>query len=132
MQATYPGSELGLPESGPGSLATIGRRVGAVVLDCLIAAALTWPFTAPELPRNWSLVGFFVLYVATTWWFGRTPGMMLTGLRLGVEGKGQSLGLLKAVVRTVLLMLLLPAVLMDGNRRGFHDKAAGTVVVTDR
>lgn len=132
MQTTYPGSELGLPESGPGSLATIGRRVGAVVLDCLIAAALTWPFTAPELPRNWSLVGFFVLYVATTWWFGRTPGMMLTGLRLGVEGEGQSLGLLKAIVRTVLLMLLLPAVLMDGNRRGFHDKAAGTVVVTDR
>ena len=132
MQATYPGSELGLPEAGPGSLATIGRRVGAVVLDCLIAAALTWPFTAPELPRNWSLVGFFVLYVATTWWFGRTPGMMLTGLRLGVEGEGQSLGLLKAIVRTVLLMLLLPAVLMDGNRRGFHDKAAGTVVVTDR
>ncbi|GAB3302819.1 RDD family protein [Epidermidibacterium keratini] len=132
MPTTYPGSDLGLPESGPGSLATIGARVGAVVIDCLIAGLLTWPFTAPELPRNWSLIGFFVLYVATTWWFGRTPGMMLTGLRLGVEGKGQSLGLLKAVVRTVLLMLLLPAVLMDGNRRGFHDKAAGTVVVTDR
>ena len=41
-------------------------------------------------------------------------------------------GLIKpyqALVRTVLLLLLVPALVWDADRRGLHDKAAGAIVV---
>jgi uncharacterized RDD family membrane protein YckC len=38
-------------------------------------------------------------------------------------------GFLASALRTALLMLLVPAVIVDRDGRGLHDKAAGTVVV---
>lgn len=130
-EAIYPGEQLGLPETGPGSLATIGRRAMAFVGDALVAAAVTWPFTVPELPKNWSLLSLFIIYTLATAFVGRTPGMAMAGIRMG-STTGRPVGLPRAVARTVLLMLVLPAVVLDGDRRGFHDKAGGTVVVNDR
>lgn len=128
----YPGVNLGLPRSGLGSVATYGSRFLALVVDCLLAGAITWAFTAPEAPRNWSLITLFVLYTGTTATIGRTPGMMLAGIGLASEVEGRPLGLLKAAARTALLMLLIPAVVVDQNRRGLHDKVAGTIVVNAR
>lgn len=132
VEVEYPGADLGLPRSGLASVATIGSRVGALLIDCLLAGALTWVFTAPELPRNWSLVTLLVVYTLSTAFLGRTPGMMFVGIGLASEVEGQRLGLAKALVRTVLLLLLIPAVILDQNRRGLHDKAAGTIVVNAR
>lgn len=131
-EVEYPGADLGLPRTGAASVATIGSRLGALLLDCLLAGALTWVFTAPQLPQNWSLVTLFVLYTISTAFFGRTPGMTFVGIGLASKIEGQRLGLPKAAVRTVLLMLLVPAVLLDQDRRGLHDKAAGTIVVNAR
>lgn len=131
-EVEYPGADLGLPRTGMASVATIGSRIGALLIDCLLAGALTWIFTAPELPRNWSLLTFFLIYTVTTAFFGRTPGMTFMGIGLGSKIEGQRLGLLKATVRTILLMLLIPAVILDQDRRGLHDKAAGTVVINGR
>lgn len=36
----YPGQRLGLPQTGPGSLARTGRRIGALFLDWLVAYGL--------------------------------------------------------------------------------------------
>jgi uncharacterized RDD family membrane protein YckC len=41
-------------------------------------------------------------------------------------------GLLWALVRTVLLCLLIPAAIWDRDHRGMHDRAAGTVLVRRR
>ena len=44
----WPGEKLGLPESGPGSLAPVGRRAGAVAIDwivCMLIANLIHMFT---------------------------------------------------------------------------------------
>src|SRR6476660_6896579 len=38
--ADYPGQRLGLPQAGPRSLARLGRRVGALLIDWLIAYGL--------------------------------------------------------------------------------------------
>jgi uncharacterized RDD family membrane protein YckC len=46
-------------------------------------------------------------------------------VRLG----GASAGPLLAVIRTVLLAVVIPAVIWDHDTRGFHDKIAGTVPV---
>src|SRR5687767_4356524 len=126
------GASLGLPASGPGSLASFGTRVIAFVVDALIAGVVAALFTAPELPRNWSLLSFGLVYVVSLVAFGQTPGMRLVGLRLAHPRQGQRLALWRAVVRTALLMLLVPALVVDADGRGLHDRLTDTAVVRER
>lgn len=126
------GASLGLPPSGPGSLASFGTRVVAYFVDAIAAALIAGLFTAPQLPGNWSLVSFALLYVATLVGLGQTPGMRLTGLRIAHPRPGERLALWRAVVRTALLMLLVPALLVDADGRGLHDRLTGTAVVRER
>jgi len=35
----------------------------------------------------------------------------------------------RPIVRTVLLLLVVPALIWDSDQRGFHDKLAGTVLI---
>jgi uncharacterized RDD family membrane protein YckC len=126
------GASLGLPPSGPGSLAAFSTRVVAFFVDALIAAVVAALFTAPQLPGNWSLLPFGLIYVAALVAFGQTPGMRLLGLRLAHPREGQRLALWRAVVRTGLLMLLVPALVVDADGRGLHDKLTDTAVVRDR
>ena len=127
----YPGQKLGLPQEGPASVATYGRRVAAFVIDALIAAAITWIFTVPELPQNWSLLTFFVVCTLSSALLGCTPGMAAMRIRLAGDREGKRLGLWRAAVRTALTMVVIPAVISDSDRRGLHDKAVGTTVVSD-
>ena len=126
------GASLGLPADGPGSLATFTSRTGAFVVDAIAAALVAGLFTAPDLPGNWSLLSFGVLTVAFLAVAGQTPGMRLLGLRLAHSRPGQRLALWRAVVRTGLLILLVPALLVDADGRGLHDRLTGTAVVRDR
>ena len=126
------GASLGLPPSGPGSLASFGTRVVAYFVDAIAAALIAGLFTAPQLPGNWSLVSFALLYVGTLVGLGQTPGMRLTGLRIAHPRAGERLALWRAVVRTALLMLLVPALLVDADGRGLHDRLTGTAVVRER
>ena len=126
------GASLGLPPSGPGSLASFSTRVGAYLVDALVAAVVAAAFTAPSLPRNWSLLSFGLIYVITLVAFGQTPGMRLLGLRLAHPRPGERLALWRAVVRTALLMLLVPALIVDADGRGLHDRLTDTAVVRDR
>jgi uncharacterized RDD family membrane protein YckC len=124
-----------LPEEGPGSVAGYGRRLVALIVDWLVAmllaqivsAALHWNPTTRSLG---TLVIFGVLSWLFTGIFGTTIGKRLAGLRVAVAGSGGGrVGLLRALERAVLLVLLIPAVLWDRDHRGLHDRAAGTVVV---
>ena len=88
-------------------------------------------FTAPDLPGNWSLVAFAAITVLTLVLVGQTPGMRLLGLRLAHPRQGQRLALWRAVVRTALLCLLVPALVVDADGRGLHDRLTDTAVVRD-
>jgi uncharacterized RDD family membrane protein YckC len=126
------GASLGLPADGPGSLAAFGTRVGAFCVDALGSALVAGLFTAPELPGNWALVAFAAVTVVTLVAFGQTPGLRLLGLRLAHPRPGQRLAPWRAVVRTALLCLLVPALLVDSDGRGLHDRLTGTAVVRDK
>jgi uncharacterized RDD family membrane protein YckC len=126
------GASLGLPAEGPGSLAAFGSRAVAFVVDVIGAALIAGLFTAPDLPGNWSLLAFAVLTVGSLVISGQTPGMRLLGLRMAHPRPGGRLALWRAVVRTGLLMLLVPALVVDSNGRGLHDRLTGTAVVRDR
>jgi uncharacterized RDD family membrane protein YckC len=125
------GASLGLPAEGPGSLAGFGSRVIAFFVDALASAFIAGLFTAPRLPGNWSLLSFALITVGTLVAFGQTPGMRLLGLRLAHPRPGERLALWRAVVRTGLLILLLPALLVDADGRGLHDRLTATAVVRD-
>lgn len=126
------GASLGLPATGPGSLAPFGTRVAAFLVDALLSALAAGLFTAPELPANWSLLALAVIYVVTLVTFGQTPGMKLLGLRLAHPRQGQRLALWRAVVRTALLLLLVPALVVDSDGRGLHDRLTDTAVVREK
>lgn len=127
----YRGEQLGLPEEGPGSIARPGRRLGALVVDwalcVLIAYGLITDGYTPAT-GNWALLVFFALGVLTVGTVGFTPGKRLFRLRVvGVEtGRVQPL---RALARTVLLCLAIPALVWDRDGRGLHDRLAKTVEV---
>ena len=126
------GAALGLPAEGPGRLATWGPRIGAFLFDAVGAALVAGLFTAPDLPGNWSLGAFAAVTALTLWLFGQTPGMRLLGLRLAHPDPGSRLAPWRAVVRTALLCLLVPALVVDADGRGLHDRLTGTAVIHDR
>jgi uncharacterized RDD family membrane protein YckC len=120
---------LGLPAEGPGSLATFSSRAVAFLVDAVAAALVAGLFTAPQLPGNWSLLSFGLVTAGSLVLFGQTPGMRLLGLRLAHPRPGERLALWRAVARTGLLMLLVPALVVDSDGRGLHDRLTGTAVV---
>jgi uncharacterized RDD family membrane protein YckC len=131
-QARTRGAALGLPAEGPGALAGFGQRAVAFVVDAVAAALVAGLVTAPDLPRNWSLLSFALITVVFLVLTGQTPGMRLLGLRLAHPNPGQRLALWRAVVRTGLLVLLVPALVVDADGRGLHDRLTDTAVVRER
>lgn len=123
------GASLGLPQTGPGALASFSTRAVAFSVDALGSAFVAGLLTAPDLPGNWALVAFALFTVLTLVLFGQTPGMRLLGLRLAHPRPGQRLAPWRAVVRTALLCLLVPALIVDADGRGLHDRLTATAVV---
>lgn len=122
----WPGDRLGLAQEGPTSMAGWGRRVLALVIDWVIpsVAANLWFDGHPLV----TLALFFVLQTLGTGLFGTTFGKRLTGIQV-VRVGGAMTGLPKALLRTVLLCLVVPPLVVDGDGRGLHDRAAGTVQI---
>jgi uncharacterized RDD family membrane protein YckC len=126
------GQRLGLPETGPGSVATIGSKLLALIVDVVLAALIAWAFTAPDPPLNWSLVPWFLISVITVSFFGFTPGMGALGIRAVRMNGAAMIGPIRAIPRAILVGLIVPAAIWDGDGRGLHDKAAGTIVLRMR
>ena len=128
----YRGQDLGLPESGPGSLATGWPRVAGLLVDWLIAGGLAMAFfggfNSPHLGTAqmgvWFVMGIFAVTL-----FGFTPGQYLLGLQVVSVDNRLHVGLGRAVVRGLLITLLIPALFTDSDLRGLHDLATKTAVV---
>lgn len=79
------------------------------------------------------LLIFFVenLLLVTT--LGTTVGHRVMGVRVITVGtQDQPPPPLRSALRALLLCLAIPAIIMDADMRGLHDKAARTVVVRAR
>lgn len=122
------GQRLGLPEEGPGAVATFGRRMIAFLADAVVCALVAGLWTAPHAPGPWSFVPLAVLYVVAVPLAGQTVGMRLLKMRVVQLGRGRP-DVPRAALRFLLLALLIPALISDRDGRGLHDKAARTVVV---
>lgn len=135
-EGEYPGSGLGLPESGPGSIARTGPRVLALVVDwvlCSVIAAglLGYRWGDPGLASFKPLLVFVIENVLLVGTLGMTIGHRLFGLQV-VRDDGEAAGVVAAVIRTVLLAVVLPAIIWDKDQRGFHDRIAHTMILRTR
>ncbi|KAB1148584.1 RDD family protein [Streptomyces luteolifulvus] len=127
----YRGEQLGLPQEGPGSIARPGRRLGALAVDwglCLLIAYGLITDGYDQATSNWALLIFFVLGVLTVGTVGFTPGKRLFGLRVAALDTGR-VSPPRALLRTFLLCLAIPALIWDRDGRGLHDRLARTVEV---
>jgi uncharacterized RDD family membrane protein YckC len=121
----YPGEKFGLPREGPRSVASIARRLVALLVDWLVCMLIAQAvFHSPY----WTLVIFAVVTYVLTALTGLTLGKRLTGIRV-VRLDGKPVGFARALVRTVLLLAVVPPLVTDRDLRGLHDRAASTIVI---
>ncbi|MEE1738389.1 RDD family protein [Streptomyces sp. BE147] len=127
----YRGKRLGLPEKGPGSVAPLGRRFGALFIDWSLCMVIAYGLLArgdQQAAGNWALGVFLVMSVLTVGTIGSTPGKRILGLRVVAENGGRA-GAGRVILRSVLLLLVIPALVWDRDGRGLHDRLARVVQV---
>ncbi|MPZ81646.1 MAG: RDD family protein [Actinophytocola sp.] len=136
----WPGERLGLPPEGPGSVASRGARLVALLLDFVIAGLVTSLFVrmdiqSPEVMghfNRWAIAVWFLISVGAISLFGFTAGMAALGIRaVRLDGTAM-IGPIRAIPRAVLTAIIIPAAIWDADGRGLHDKAAGTIVLRVR
>lgn len=109
--------------------ASLARRFAALFADWMLCVLVSGLFANPTT-SGWPPVAVLVLeYTFFVGLFGQTPGMWLTRIRCVSLATGRPVGLARAALRGVLLCLVVPPLLLDRDRRGWHDRVTGTIVV---
>ena len=136
-ETDYPGERLALPRTGPGSLASWGSRIAALIIDwiiCTVVAVLLFGsrvITGQGWTSWMTLSTFFVQSAVLCVLAGGSAGQLICRLAV-VRVDRTPLGILRSVLRAAMVCVVLPAVVIGTDRRGLHDLAAGTVVVSRR
>lgn len=126
VEQRWPGERLGLPEHGPRSIARLGRRIGAIVVDWGLSVLVSIAFFSYDALATLAVFALTQLVFVTL--ASGSIGHLVFRMRL-VPLSGGWIGAWRPLVRTLLLCLVIPAVVWDRDQRGLHDKAAGTVLV---
>ncbi|HEY0237062.1 MAG TPA: RDD family protein [Friedmanniella sp.] len=151
-----PGADVTVPRRGPSLLcrpAPVWARLCAAVIDEVVltvplVAVLLLGVRATRTPGGgWGLVSTLallcwivavLLYAVVGGGEGQTPGKRVLGILVVDDATGTPIGYERALVRSlVLVLMVLPCCLgllsVVSNRsdrhRGWHDRAAGSVVV---
>jgi uncharacterized RDD family membrane protein YckC len=134
----FPGERLGLPQRGPRSVAGWGRRLAALLVDWLASTLVAVAFFGYEwfgaTAGQQGLVGAAPLLV---FWLEASLLTALVGGSFGqlalrvavVHVDGRPVNLLEALVRTFLILLVVPPLIFNRDQRGLHDLLVKTVTV---
>ncbi len=150
----YPGKLLGLPESGAGSLVSMSRRTVGLFVDWIISTGIAALIVRPnpthiiakmhvaagqQPPSHFeaitsalstpTLLVWFVLGIVTVTLFGFTPGQFFLRMRVTRVDAASPVGFVRALVRQILLIFVVPALFADSDGRGMHDRATGTGLI---
>lgn len=134
------GERFGLPESGVGSVATGGSRLLALIIDLVLASLVTSLFLRPNfqdpvLMRSynfWAIWVWALITIVPVAFFGFTPGMAVTGVRVARLDGATMVGVWRALVRTALTFLIIPAAVRNIDGRSWLDRLTGTIVIRMR
>ncbi len=124
--------------------ASIFKRMAAFFYDCLLLIAVFFVVTAVAVRVNGGEAIesplYLVALIPVAWiffsWFwvngGQTLGMRAWKIKL-VNESGAAIGMRESVIRFAAGLLFLPIVLIpavfDANKRGLHDRLAGTKIL---
>ncbi|WP_435415141.1 RDD family protein [Ruicaihuangia caeni] len=122
----WPGKRLGLPESGPRSIARVGVRLAAFAIDWALAYVIAMAFFEGDGLVMMSI--YAVMQIAMIATAGGSIGHLIMRMRV-VRLDGRYNGVLRPALRTLLICVVIPAVIWDSDQRGMHDRLAGTVLV---
>lgn len=130
----YPGEMLGLPQTGPGSLAPLGRRLVALLIDWMIAyglalLALEFGILSQPVLSTAVLIMWLVLGVLAVRLFGFTPGQLVLGLEVVTVDGRRGVGIGRLMARGLLIALVVPPLFTDSDGRGLQDQLTKTAVV---
>lgn len=135
--ATFPGANLGLPQTGPGSVTGWLARITALVLDWALSMIIAVVVFSPAVltDSGWRsfmiLAVFFVETAVLSGLAGGSFGQLVTKISV-TRLDGRQLGPLRSVARALMVCLVIPILVIDENRRGLHDLVCGTVVLSKR
>jgi uncharacterized RDD family membrane protein YckC len=111
---------------------SLSRRFLALLVDWLLCLLIAGLFADPRRVA-WPPVAVLILeYAFFVGLFRQTPGMWLLRIRCVSVADGAPIGVLRGALRGLLLALVLPALIMDRDGRGLHDRAAGSIVLAGR
>jgi len=101
------------------------RRILALIIDWLLSMVIAYWLTHSQF---WTIAVFALETYVLTALTGSTVGKRLVGIRAMRIGGGP-VGFGWALVRTAILLAVVPPLLTDRDLRGMHDRAANTIVV---
>jgi uncharacterized RDD family membrane protein YckC len=132
IELGHPGQRLGLPLTGPGSIARFGRRLVALVVDwisALVLARAVIDLAGVKLELDLLTL---LLFFGHTWlfitFFGGSFGHRLLGIQIQ-QLNGSRISILQAAIRQFLVCLVVPAVIYDRDQRSLHDRAIKAIAV---
>jgi uncharacterized RDD family membrane protein YckC len=111
-----------------------GKRILALILDW--AASILIVQAIPNGPaygtQEFSLLtlAIFAVEVALfTWTIGSSFGQRIVGLRVKAEKNDHNPSLIQSLIRTILIVLIIPPLLAGADGRGLHDRITKTKIV---
>ena len=112
----------------------MGRRIGALFLDWLIAyglaaLAMTFGWFSPEILSTAVLIVWFVLGAVSVRLFGFSPGQYALGMIVIPVDNRLHVGFGRALVRGLLIAVVIPPLFTDTDLRGLQDRLTNTAVV---
>jgi mannitol-specific phosphotransferase system IIBC component len=112
--------------NGPRSTPTYLRRVGGLAVDWSIAVVVSVLFF--DYNGLWTLGIFNLLHMVGGLLVAGSPGHLVFRMRIAPI-RGGALGILAPLLRPLLISLVIPAVIVDEDQRGAHDRLVGTILV---
>lgn len=111
-------------------VARAGRRFLAITIDWLMSWAVGSIFFEQNQGRPfWIALVFFLQIFILTSTTGASAGQRLLKLRVLRYPELEPLGIGTTLLRTLLILLVIPAVVYDNEGRGLHDRIVGSAVM---
>ncbi len=111
-------------------VARAGRRFLAITIDWLMSWAVGSIFFEQNQGRPfWIALVFFLQIFILTSTTGASAGQRLLKLRVLRYPELEPLGIGATLLRTLLFLLVIPAVVYDNEGRGLHDRIVGSAVM---
>ena len=111
-----------------------GKRILALIIDwasaiLVVQAIPNGPDYGTQSNSLLTLLVFATEVTLFTWLMGSSFGQRIVGLRIRDFNIEKNPTLLQSLIRTLLIVLLIPPLLADSDGRGLHDRLVKTKII---